>query len=179
MISKSIVSTFQKKSLEEGRNLKIFDMSNNIWFDRFAFKRNIFTFGFTFRMTAGKIQTELSLDGKKMWASRSTKDHVILMDWNSDRTNVHQPLHILKDILLLVICNIYSTFRYRLFINIIIISFDSGIKMCSMQIRFCYSTMVTNLSRTLTRCSCRIRITSHIDCKSHSTMVSKESNIPS
>lgn len=54
-------------------------------------------------MSAGKIQSELSLDGRMLWASRSTKDHVILMDWNSGGMNIQQPLLILKDILLNVI----------------------------------------------------------------------------
>lgn len=64
-------------------------------------------------MSAGKIQSELSLDGRTLWASRSTKDFVVLMDWNSGGANIQQPLLILQHILLNVYypeCNQLWTF---------------------------------------------------------------------
>jgi len=34
-------------------------------------------------MSAGRLQARLSSSGKASWASRSVKDSVVLMDWNT------------------------------------------------------------------------------------------------
>lgn len=53
-------------------------------------------------MSAGKIQNLLSAESKTLWASRSVKDQIILMDWQSTESdlNTHIPISILKNILL-------------------------------------------------------------------------------
>lgn len=53
-------------------------------------------------MSAGKIQTELSQEGKELWASRSLKDYIVLMDWNSSARNLKTPIKTLQNILLSV-----------------------------------------------------------------------------
>lgn len=55
-------------------------------------------------MTAGRIQQGLSLEDKKLWASRDIKEHVVLIDWNSTGTQptINTPMYILKDILVKV-----------------------------------------------------------------------------
>lgn len=51
------------------------------------------------RMTAGSIQQALSPDGKRMWGSRSIKDHVLLLDWNSSAGAIGSTIDTLKLIL--------------------------------------------------------------------------------
>lgn len=53
-------------------------------------------------MSAGKIQTELSQEGKELWGSRSLKDYIVLMDWNSGAHIQKTPIKTLKNILLSV-----------------------------------------------------------------------------
>lgn len=52
-------------------------------------------------MSAGKIQQGLSVDDKKHWASRDIKDHVVLIDFNSEgpQPKINSPMYFLKDIL--------------------------------------------------------------------------------
>lgn len=51
-------------------------------------------------MTAGRIQNNLSDESRQLWAYRSLKEHIVLMDWDSKDGNLHKPIVILKNILL-------------------------------------------------------------------------------
>lgn len=53
-------------------------------------------------MSAVKIQTELSQEGKELWGSRSIKDYVVLIDWDSGAYNQKTPIKTLKNILISV-----------------------------------------------------------------------------
>lgn len=71
------------------------------------------------RMTAGTIQHNLSVDSKQMWASRSIKDHVILMDWSSVAGGIDRIIDTLKSILQDVSCLHLETKNTYKFIYII------------------------------------------------------------
>lgn len=51
-------------------------------------------------MSAGTIQSKLSHESKALWAYRSVKEDIILMDWDSIAEQLHSPIATLKDILL-------------------------------------------------------------------------------
>lgn len=51
-------------------------------------------------MSAGKIQSLLSNESKRLWAYRAIKEKVLLMDWDSNRNNLKEPIVTLKRILL-------------------------------------------------------------------------------
>lgn len=50
-------------------------------------------------MSAGTIQSQLSSESKTMWAYRSVKEQVLLMDWDSKAGKFNKPLVTLKNIL--------------------------------------------------------------------------------
>lgn len=85
-------------------------------------------------MSAGKIQSELNDDGKQLWASRSIKDHVVLMDWNSTfPADIKPTILILKSILLEVRQrSVHKPCR----LCIINFSLNSGIKMLHTKIQY-------------------------------------------
>lgn len=53
-------------------------------------------------MSAGTVQSKLSDESKQLWAYRSVKEEIILMDWESEAKNLdpRSPISILKNILL-------------------------------------------------------------------------------
>lgn len=65
-------------------------------------------------MSAGKIQYELSKESKKLWASRSIKQYIILMDWNSTSKNLDNQIATLKTILEKVNTFITAIFQYSI-----------------------------------------------------------------
>lgn len=51
-------------------------------------------------MSAGKLQSEMSDESKRLFGLRCVKDQVILLDWNSGVDSINFHIQILKTILL-------------------------------------------------------------------------------
>ncbi|KAG4072222.1 hypothetical protein HA402_007632 [Bradysia odoriphaga] len=51
-------------------------------------------------ISAGTIQSQLSTESKALWAYRSIKEDIILMDWDSETNHLNAPISTLKNILL-------------------------------------------------------------------------------